>query len=157
LAVRRSGNSRADRQAVPRRPDRRVAGSVAHRRAPRRLLRAGLPRLLRHRAAARASRRMNVRHLTHLWSPQLRNRRPVDVYLPPSYSAGRDRYPVVYMQDGQNLSDPETAFAGTWELGSAIDELAHRGIEAIIVGIHHAGERRLAEYTPVAARTDRDR
>jgi len=95
---------------------------------------------------------MNVRHLTHVWSPQLRNRRPVDVYLPPSYSAGRDRYPVVYMQDGQNLSDPETAFAGTWELGSAIDELAHRGIEAIIVGIHHAGERRLAEYSPFADR-----
>ena len=91
---------------------------------------------------------MNVRTLTQVWSPQLRNRRRVDVYLPPSYSAGRARYPVVYMQDGQNLSDPETAFAGTWELDRAIEELAERGIEAIVVGIHHGGEARIAEFSP---------
>jgi len=30
----------------------------------------------------------------------------VDVYLPASYSAGRERYPVVYMHDGQNPSAP---------------------------------------------------
>src|SRR5437763_15849033 len=95
---------------------------------------------------------MIVRTLGPVWSPQLRNRRPIDVYLPPSYSAGRDRYPVVYMQDGQNLSDPDTAFAGTWELEPAIDDLAHRGIEAIIVGIHHTGEARIAEYSPFADR-----
>ncbi len=50
-------------------------------------------------------------------SPQLGNKRPVDVYLPDSYGTGRNRYPVVYMQDGQNLSDPAMAFAGnTWHL-----------------------------------------
>src|SRR6185436_12475563 len=56
--------------------------------------------------------------------------------------------PVVYLQDGQNLSDPATAFAGTWELEAAIDRLAWRGIEAIFVGVHHAGRHRLAEYSP---------
>jgi len=91
---------------------------------------------------------MIVRTLGPVWSPQLRNRRQVDVYLPMSYSAGRDRYPVVYMHDGQNLSDPDTAFAGTWRLDAAVDELAARGIEAIVVGIHHAGEKRIAEYSP---------
>jgi len=91
---------------------------------------------------------MTVRTLGHVWSPQLRNRRRVDVYLPPSYSAGRDRYPVVYMQDGQNLSDPELAFAGTWELEGAIEQLAERGVEAIIVGVHHAGTARIREYSP---------
>jgi len=95
---------------------------------------------------------MIVRTLDHVWSPQLRNRRRIDVYLPATYSAGRDRYPVVYMQDGQNLSDPDTAFAGTWELEAAVDDLAHRGLEAIIVGIDHAGEARIAEYSPFADR-----
>jgi predicted alpha/beta superfamily hydrolase len=91
---------------------------------------------------------MTPRTFTNVWSPQLRNRRDVDVYLPPSYSAGRDRFPVVYMQDGQNLSDPRTAFAGTWELDAALDRLAERGVEPIVVGIHHAGGARLAEYSP---------
>ena len=91
---------------------------------------------------------MTIRTLSHVWSPQLRNRRRVDVYLPPSYSAGRGRYPVVYMQDGQNLSDPETAFAGTWGLDGALEHLAERGIEAIVVGVHHTNHGRLAEYSP---------
>ncbi len=89
---------------------------------------------------------MIKRTLERVWSPQLRNRRTVDVYLPWSYPSGL-RYPVVYMHDGQNLSDPSTAFAGTWELDRAIERLAERGIEAIVVGIHNT-ERRLAEYSP---------
>jgi predicted alpha/beta superfamily hydrolase len=91
---------------------------------------------------------MTIRTLAHVWSPQLRNRRTVDVYLPPSYSAGGRRYPVVYMQDGQNLSDPDLAFAGTWELEHTLEQLADRGLEPIVVGIHHAGEARIAEYSP---------
>jgi predicted alpha/beta superfamily hydrolase len=88
------------------------------------------------------------RTLEYVWSPQLRNRRHVDVYLPPSYSSGRGRFPVIYMHDGQNLSDPGTAFAGTWELDATLDQLADRGIEPIVVGVHNAGEARLAEYSP---------
>jgi predicted alpha/beta superfamily hydrolase len=91
---------------------------------------------------------MTARTFTNVWSPQLRNRRNVDVYLPPSYSGGRHRYPVVYMQDGQNLSDPRTAFAGTWELDATLERLADRGVEAIVVGVHHAGAARLGEYSP---------
>src|SRR5437867_10655344 len=56
------------------------------------------------------------------------------------------------MQDGQNLSDPDTAFAGTWELERAIEELAERGLEAIVVGVHHAGDARIAEYSPLPDR-----
>lgn len=91
---------------------------------------------------------MTPRTFTNVWSPQLRNRRQIDVYLPPSYSAGRDRYPVVYVQDGQNLSDPETAFAGTWALDRTLERLADRGLEMIVVGIHHAGVDRIEEYSP---------
>jgi predicted alpha/beta superfamily hydrolase len=90
---------------------------------------------------------MIKRTLRNIWSPQLRNRRDVDVYLPPSYASGVP-YPVVYMKDGQNLSDPATAFAGTWQLDATIDRLAWRGVDAIYVGVHNAGRDRLAEYSP---------
>jgi predicted alpha/beta superfamily hydrolase len=89
------------------------------------------------------------RTLKNVWSPQRRDRRDVDVYLPPSYrSGGSRRYPVVYMQDGQNLSDPATAFAGTWDLESTLERLAARGLEIIVVGVHHGGEERLNEFSP---------
>lgn len=89
------------------------------------------------------------KHTRFVWSPQLRNCRAVDVYLPSSYAAGRRRYPVVYLHDGQNLSDPSIAFGGnTWQLESALERLARGGIEAIAVGIHNTGEARLAEYSP---------
>ena len=90
---------------------------------------------------------MIKRTLRNVWSPERRNRRHIDVYLPASYSASRERYPVVYMQDGQNLSDPDTAFAGTWELDATLERLAERGVEAIVVGVHNTGDR-LVEYSP---------
>jgi predicted alpha/beta superfamily hydrolase len=85
--------------------------------------------------------------LRGVWSPQRRNRRDVDVYLPPTYESGR-RYPVVYMQDGQNLSDSTTAFAGTWDLDDALADLAEHGIEPIVVGVHNAKDERIVEYSP---------
>jgi predicted alpha/beta superfamily hydrolase len=89
------------------------------------------------------------KHTLSVWSPELKNRRAVDVYLPPSYAAGRQRFPVVYLQDGQNLSDPSIAFGGnTWQLEGALERLARGGIEIIAVGIHNRGDARLAEYSP---------
>jgi len=95
-------------------------------------------------AAARASRRV----LARVRSPQRGTERDLDIFLPPSYRRGKQRYPVVYMQDGQNLADPDRAFAGTWELERAMGTLAERGLEAIVVGIPNMGQARLAEYTP---------
>jgi predicted alpha/beta superfamily hydrolase len=91
---------------------------------------------------------VETRRLSNLWSPELRNRRSIDVYLPPSYTRSRRWYPVVYMQDGQNLADPATAFAGTWELPKALRQLAREGLEPIVVGIHNSGDARLSEYSP---------
>ena len=54
------------------------------------------------------------------------------------------------MQDGQNLADPHRAFAGTWDLPRAIDDLARRGLEAIVVGVPNSGAERLREYSPFA-------
>ncbi len=91
---------------------------------------------------------MTKRTLNDVWSPQLRNRRSVDLYLPASYGSARRCYPVLYMHDGQNLSDPRTAFAGTWDLEATLDRLARGGIEMIVVGVHNAGDARLREYSP---------
>jgi predicted alpha/beta superfamily hydrolase len=84
--------------------------------------------------------------LRDVWSPQLRNRRDVDVYLPATYSSG-ERHPVVYMHDGQNLSDPSIAFAGTWRLEEVLASLAPQGIAPIVVGVHNT-KQRLEEYSP---------
>ena len=92
--------------------------------------------------------RSGTLHALHdVWSPELGNRREVVVYLPPTYGGSR-RFPVVYMQDGQNLFDPATAHAGDWGLLRALDALAAAGHETIIVGVSNAGEARIAEYSP---------
>jgi len=74
------------------------------------------------------------------------------VYLPPGYDQQPERaYPVLYLQDGQNLFDCLTSFAPsrTWELREQADAaiLAGEVEPLVIVGIYHAGERRIAEYT----------
>lgn len=91
----------------------------------------------------------NVLALTQLESPQLGNRRDLLVYLPPSYlEGGTRRYPVLYMQDGQNLFDAHTSYAGEWCVDETMERLAHEGIEAIVVGLPNTGVDRLDEYSP---------
>jgi predicted alpha/beta superfamily hydrolase len=72
------------------------------------------------------------------------------VYTPASYARGDNRYPVIYMQDGQNLFDPATSFAGDWGLKGALAWASRRGVEAIVVGIPNRGNARIDEYTPFA-------
>ncbi len=83
------------------------------------------------------------------YSPQLDNQRDVLVYLPPSYANSARRYPVLYMQDGQNLFDSGVSFAGVeWGVDETMEKLAGEGIEAIVVGVNHGGEQRVQEYNP---------
>ena len=65
----------------------------------------------------------------------LGNERTIHVYLPPDYAGGRARYPVLYMQDGQNLFDPaQAAFGVEWEAGKTADRLIAEGsMEPIII------------------------
>jgi predicted alpha/beta superfamily hydrolase len=79
-------------------------------------------------------------------SPELGNQRDVLVYLPPSYRESGRSYPTLYMQDGQNLFDPSTSFAGEWGVGRAMNSAARRGVEAIVVGVPNMGPERLNEY-----------
>ncbi len=86
--------------------------------------------------------------LPDFYSPQLDNRRDILVHLPPSYGGRSRDYPVLYLQDGQNLFDPVTSFAGDWRLGRVLDSAARRGLELIAVGIPNMGTKRLDEYSP---------
>jgi predicted alpha/beta superfamily hydrolase len=86
--------------------------------------------------------------LTDVFSPQLFNTRDVYVYLPPSYGRGDYRFPVLYMQDGQNLFDPAWSYAGSWRVDLAMTAAARLGFEAIVVGVANTGSARLDEYGP---------
>jgi len=92
----------------------------------------------------------DIRYHWAFHAPQLNNDRTLIVYLPPGYDEHADeRYPVLYMHDGNNIFDAATSFAGEWNA----DETAQRLIDAgklpklIIVGIYNTPER-IAEYTP---------
>ncbi len=84
-------------------------------------------------------------------SAYLDESRDIRVYLPASY--GNDPatpYPVLYMQDGQNLFDAATAAFGVeWEVDENVDALVTQGRmdEIIVVGIDNTSDR-TAEYTP---------
>lgn len=87
------------------------------------------------------------------FSPQLNNQRDIFVYLPPSYGQVGKRFPVLYMQDGQNLFDRATSFVDEWQVDETMETLAQtEGLEAIVVGIPNIAERRVHEYSPFAAR-----
>ena len=81
-------------------------------------------------------------------SPQLRNYRDVLVALPPAYGQGAEGHPVIYLQDGQNLFDPVTSFAGDWGLVETLNALAPDRPQPILVGIPNMGRRRRYEYSP---------
>ena len=79
--------------------------------------------------------------------------RDVEVLLPPGYREQDERaYPVLYLQDGQNLFDPETSFVRGrhWRLEETVPRLIREGrVEPlIVVGVANGRERRVEEYTP---------
>ena len=98
-----------------------------------------------------------------LWLHELRSRifgntRLLRVWLPPDYDGwGDTRYPVLYLNDGQNLFDPLTAFAGVhWQVGeTATRLLAEQKIRPlIIVGIDNT-KNRACEYIPYRSKDPR--
>lgn len=89
--------------------------------------------------------------LHELRSRIFRNPRLVRVWLPPDYDdSGATRYPVLYLNDGQNLFEPATAFGGVdWQAGRAARQLVAEGRipPLILVGIDNT-KSRLREYIP---------
>ena len=94
----------------------------------------------------------DVRAHENFHSQHLPTDRTVLVWLPPGYDADTQRrYPVLYLQDGQNIFDRATAFGGEeWRVDETARALVTEGqIEPlIVVAIYNAGEKRLDEYAP---------
>src|SRR5437773_5785221 len=103
----------------------------------------GLHRLLRRWHARKG--RLVV--LPSVPSPELDNRRDLYVYVPAAPAPGGTGYPVIYMQDGQNLFDPALSFAGTWGVDEALSWASRRGLDAIVVGIPTTIASRSEEHT----------
>jgi predicted alpha/beta superfamily hydrolase len=80
--------------------------------------------------------------------PQLGSKRRVWIYLPQDYTASHKRYPVLYMQDGQNVFDEYTSAFGEWGVDECLDSLIKMGTQAcIVIGIDN-GPERMQEYNP---------
>src|SRR5438034_9876215 len=94
----------------------------------------------------------NIKRHRAFQSRVLGNRRDVLVYLPPGYSRfSSRRYPVLYMNDGQNVFDAATSFAGVeWGMDETAQQLIQRKLiePLIIVGVANIGEARVDEYAP---------
>jgi len=81
-------------------------------------------------------------------SRKLGNARTLIVWTPPGYAQSTERYPVLYIHDGQNVFDPATSFLGVdWQIDETVDSLIrqHRIEEIIVVAIYNTADR-LAEY-----------
>src|SRR5438309_7055778 len=81
----------------------------------------------------------------------LPHERTILVYLPPGYKArAARRYPVLYLQDGQDVFDKATSIGEEWRVDETAQSLIENGeIEPIIiVGVYNTGEHRIDEYAP---------
>lgn len=117
-------------------------------------LRETFRRVLRLENRRTAIRRGRLEHIAAFESKILGNTRDLTVYLPPGYDEKDDRrYPVLYMQDNQNLFDANRAYVpgNHWRLHEAADAAIGERTAApmIIVGVDHAGVARADEYTHV--------
>ena len=91
--------------------------------------------------------------LTHYSALTLDGLLPRDVWVwtPPAYHIHpEDRFPVIYMHDGQNLFVPEKSYSHvTWGVAEVMTRLSHWGFirSAIVVGIDNT-ENRFSDYLP---------
>ena len=79
--------------------------------------------------------------------------RMLRVLVPANYFSPHNRsrsYPVLYMQDGQNLFDDVTAHSGEWHMDETVEHLVggFKILPMFVVGIDNAGEKRSSEYLP---------
>jgi predicted alpha/beta superfamily hydrolase len=92
----------------------------------------------------------NIRVHEDFYSEILDNHRRILVYLPPGYKPrGKKRYPVLYVNDGQNVFDAETAFNGIdWGIDETLEYLIYEGEirEIIVVAVYNTPDR-TEEYT----------
>ena len=80
--------------------------------------------------------------------PRLNATRKISALLPYDYHQSEKRYPVLYLQDGQNLFNPMAPY-GDWAIDKSIAKLAETGkSDVIIIAIDHGEQERIKEYLP---------
>jgi len=80
--------------------------------------------------------------------PELARKRRVWIYLPENYEQSPERrYPVLYMQDGQNVFDQATAFSQEWGVDEYLNSLPEEQ-QCIVVAVDNGGNDRMQEYNP---------
>ncbi|MDH3649252.1 MAG: alpha/beta hydrolase-fold protein, partial [Saprospiraceae bacterium] len=81
--------------------------------------------------------------------PQLKKRRRIWALLPHDYhQQSTKRYPVLYLQDAQNLFNEHAPF-GNWAIDEKIAVLSEQGFgDFIVVAIEHGGRDRIKEFSP---------
>ena len=80
--------------------------------------------------------------------PHLGARRKITALLPHDYHFSNKRYPVLYLQDGQNLFNPYAPY-GDWAIDKSMGRLAEIGRgDLIIIAIDHGERERIIEYLP---------
>lgn len=78
--------------------------------------------------------------------PQLNKTRKIWALLPYNYNKTDKTYPVLYLQDAQNLFNEGSAF-GNWEIDQKMSILAEYGRgDVIIIAIENGSEDRIKEY-----------
>lgn len=78
--------------------------------------------------------------------PQLNKTRKIWALIPHDYDKTDERYPVMYLQDAQNLFNEKAAF-GNWEIDKKLAVMSEYKIgKIIIIAIEHADEDRVKEY-----------
>lgn len=80
--------------------------------------------------------------------PQLGRKRRIAALLPHNYYETTKQYPVIYLNDGQNLFNDDAPY-GNWKVDTSLQKLAEKGKgEVIIIAIDHGGKERIVEYSP---------
>ena len=78
--------------------------------------------------------------------PQLNKTRRVWALLPHDYEESSAHYPVLYLQDAQNLFN-ENAQYGNWEIDKKLAVMSEYNIgKIIVIAIEHAEQDRIKEY-----------
>lgn len=78
--------------------------------------------------------------------PQLDRYRKVWALLPYDYYISDKKYPVLYLQDAQNLFNEGSAY-GNWEIDKKLSILAEYGRgDIIVIAVEHGNEDRIKEY-----------
>ena len=82
------------------------------------------------------------------YSDNLKNERDIIVWLPPGYKYSHKNYPVLFMNDGQNLFSPKISYTGyDWRVDEIVSDLiaSNKIEEIVIVGIYNLKDR-IDEY-----------